>query len=157
MVKFIHLTLCEMCPNTEFFLVRIFPHSDWIRRDIITFTSYLSAFNPNAGKYGPEKTPNLDTFYAVLFSRKEKFNKCYVKVCILESFWKLYKIINKSIPCYVCFRRFYSKSTQRALQGHSSHSGIQRALRHSGTRRALGHSRHFIQQTRYIIIAQTSV
>ena len=26
-------TLCEMCSNTEFFLVRIFPHSDWIRRD----------------------------------------------------------------------------------------------------------------------------
>ena len=26
-------TLCEMCPNKEFFLVRIFPHSDWIGRD----------------------------------------------------------------------------------------------------------------------------
>ena len=25
--------LCEKCPNTEFFLVRVFPHSDWIRRD----------------------------------------------------------------------------------------------------------------------------
>ena len=23
-------TLCEKCPNTEFFLVRVFPHSDWI-------------------------------------------------------------------------------------------------------------------------------
>ena len=31
------------------FLVRIFPHSDWIRRD-----KYLSVFSPNAGKYGPE-------------------------------------------------------------------------------------------------------
>ena len=38
--------LREKCPNTEFFLVRIFPHSDWIRR----YTSYLSAFSPNAGK-----------------------------------------------------------------------------------------------------------
>ena len=45
------LSLCEMFPNTEFFLVRIFPHSDWMRRD----TLYLSVFNPNAGKYGPEK------------------------------------------------------------------------------------------------------
>ena len=27
--------------------------------------SYLSAFSPNAGKYGPEKTPYLDTFHAV--------------------------------------------------------------------------------------------
>ena len=32
-------------------LVRIFLHSDWIRRD----TEYLSIFSPNAGKYGPEK------------------------------------------------------------------------------------------------------
>ena len=23
----------QKCPNTGFFLVRIFPHSDWIRRD----------------------------------------------------------------------------------------------------------------------------
>ena len=35
--------LREKCPNTEFFLARIFPHSDWIRRD----TKYV-------GKYGPE-------------------------------------------------------------------------------------------------------
>ena len=33
------------------FLVRIFPHSDWIWRDM----KYLSIFNPNAGKYGPGK------------------------------------------------------------------------------------------------------
>ena len=26
---------------------------------------YLSVFSPNAGKYGPEKTPYLDTFHAV--------------------------------------------------------------------------------------------
>ena len=54
-------TLREKCPNTEFFLVRIFRHSDWIRRD----TSYLSVFSPNAGKYGPEKSPYLDTFHTV--------------------------------------------------------------------------------------------
>ena len=51
----------EKCPNTEFFLVRIFPHLDWIRRD----TSYLSVFSPNAGKYGPEKTTYLETFHVV--------------------------------------------------------------------------------------------
>ena len=32
-------------------LARIFPHSDWLRRD----TEYLSVFSPNAGKYRPEK------------------------------------------------------------------------------------------------------
>ena len=52
-----------MCPNTEFFLVRIFPHSDWIRRD----TKYLFVFSSNAGKYGPEKTPYLSTFHTVTF------------------------------------------------------------------------------------------
>ena len=59
------LTICEMCPYTEFFLVRIFPHSDWTRRD-----TYLSVFSPNAGKYGPGKIPYLDTFHAVWRSQK---------------------------------------------------------------------------------------
>ena len=44
----------KKCTITEFFLVPIFPHLD-----------YLSLFSPNAGKYGPEKTPYLDTFRAV--------------------------------------------------------------------------------------------
>ena len=55
------LPLYEMCPNTEFLLVRIFSHSDGIRKDM----KYLSVFSPNAGKYGPEKTPYLDTFHVV--------------------------------------------------------------------------------------------
>ena len=44
--KFFWNALHEKCPNTKFFLVRIFPHSDWIRKD----TSYLSVFSPNAEK-----------------------------------------------------------------------------------------------------------
>ena len=44
------LALREKCRNTEFFLVRIFPHLEWIRRD-----THPSVFNSNAGKYGPEK------------------------------------------------------------------------------------------------------
>ena len=46
--------LREKYPNAEFFLVRIFPHSDWIRRD-----------TPNS-EY-PEKTPYLDTFTGECF------------------------------------------------------------------------------------------
>ena len=61
-IAFIGYSLREMCPNKEFFLVRVFPHSDWIRRD----TSYLSVVSPNARKYGPVKTPYLDTFHAVM-------------------------------------------------------------------------------------------
>ena len=55
-------TLHEKCPITEFFLVRVFSHLDWIRRD----TPYLPVFSPNAGKYRPEKTPHLDTFHTVI-------------------------------------------------------------------------------------------
>ena len=29
-------------------------------------TPYISVFSSNAGKYGPEKTPYLDTFHAVI-------------------------------------------------------------------------------------------
>ena len=29
------------------------------------FGQYFPVFSPNAGKYGPEKTPNTDTFRAV--------------------------------------------------------------------------------------------
>ena len=60
---FLTFSLHEKCPNTELFLVRIFPHSDRIR----TETPYLSVLNPNVGKYGPEKAPYLDTFHAVFW------------------------------------------------------------------------------------------
>ena len=46
----LNIALREKCPNTEFF-----------GRD----TPYLSVFSSNTGKYGPEKTPYLDTFHAV--------------------------------------------------------------------------------------------
>ena len=53
-VNYLSESVREKCPTTEFFLVRIFPHSDWIR-----------TFSPNAGKWGPEKAPYLDAFYTV--------------------------------------------------------------------------------------------
>ena len=59
---FCYSSFREKCPNTEFFLLHIFSHSDWIWRD----TSFLSVFSLNAGKYRPEKTPYLNTFHTVL-------------------------------------------------------------------------------------------
>ena len=59
------LSLREKCPNTELFLVRIFLHSDQIRKDM----EHISATSPNVRKYGPEITPYLDTFHAVLHSK----------------------------------------------------------------------------------------
>ena len=55
-------TLREKCPNTEFFSVPYFPPFG-LNTEIY---SVLSVFRPNAGKYGPEKTPHLSTFHAVL-------------------------------------------------------------------------------------------
>ena len=56
------MTLCDKCPNKEFFLVCIFPHSDGIWRE-----EHLYALSPIAGKYGPEKTPYLDTSRSVCY------------------------------------------------------------------------------------------
>ena len=50
-IFFLEVALRGKCPNTEFFLVRIFSHSNWIRIGM----EYLSAFRTNARKYGPEK------------------------------------------------------------------------------------------------------
>ena len=58
------------------------------RRD----TPYLSVFNLNAGKYGPEKTPYLDTFHAVHASilrhvLRNKNNRYHVFMWMLTSFF----------------------------------------------------------------------
>ena len=66
-MQLIILTLREKYPNTELFLVHIFPHSDWMRRD----TKYRSVFGPNAAKYRPKITPCLDTFRAVSVYQNE--------------------------------------------------------------------------------------
>ena len=47
--NFIKYSLREKCSNTEFFSGPYFP-----------------VFSPNTGKYGPEKTPYVDTFHAMI-------------------------------------------------------------------------------------------
>ena len=42
------------------------PYFPTVRLNTGRDTSYLSAFSPNARKYGQEKTPYLDTFQTVL-------------------------------------------------------------------------------------------
>ena len=55
--------------------LHIFPHSNWIRRD----APYLSVFSPNAGKYGSEKTPYVDTFHAVSLNHTEEHKLIWLK------------------------------------------------------------------------------
>ena len=43
--------LCKKVSVFGVFLVRVFPHSEGIRRD----TDYLAVFSANARKHGPEK------------------------------------------------------------------------------------------------------
>ena len=85
--------LREKCPNTELFLVRISPHSDWIRRD----TKYLFVFSPNVGKCGPEITPHLDTFHAVLFLSYIAHILC-IRIRICESYYFRLLLFLRSKP-----------------------------------------------------------
>ena len=71
-------SLRQKCPNTEFFLVRIFVHSDWRRRH----AKYLSIFSPNVQKYGHEKNPVFGHFSRNDFS----FNSWHC-------FWWLFGLI----------------------------------------------------------------
>ena len=52
------LSLREKCPDMEFFSGPYFPAFG-------LNPGHLPVFSPNAGNYGPEKTPPLDTFHAV--------------------------------------------------------------------------------------------
>ena len=61
------------------FLVRIFPHSDWIRGD----AEYLSVFSPNVGKYRPE-----NILIGTLFTQC-KFS-CF---CVNHVFWCFFPLI----------------------------------------------------------------
>ena len=71
LLRIISATFCndrdiEMVKSVRIrsYFVRVFPHLDWIRRDTLS---------PNMGKCGSgkirtRKTPNTDTFLAVLFA-----------------------------------------------------------------------------------------
>ena len=77
---YIFYQLRENCPNTEFFLVRIFLYLYRIRRLAPRISVFSSA---NTGIYGPEKTPYLDTFHAVIGKYFQKF--CLLD--LLQFFW----------------------------------------------------------------------
>ena len=49
--EIVRITTASKVSIFRVFLVRIFPHSSWIRRD----TEYLFVFSPNTGKYRREK------------------------------------------------------------------------------------------------------
>ena len=109
------MPLRENCPITEFFLVHTFPYLDWIRRD----TKYPSIFSPNAGKYGPEKTPYLDIFHAV---------------CFMINSSKLIQILVNKSSTRECSNNYSSSYKHNSLWFAGNLQGKARNQQHSGSK-----------------------
>ena len=65
-------------------LVRIFPHSDRMRRD----TEYLYLFSPNAGKCGPEHLQIQTLFTQYLPNQKFRSNSEPLNISLAWNSWK---------------------------------------------------------------------
>ena len=100
----IYCTAWKVC-KCGVFSGRIFPRSDWIRRD----TEYLYVLSPNAGKYGPEKTPYLDTFHAVLKLYSQRRIQSAMKHLRWSFLWK-------QLVAYSCYL-FSQKALSEYLTG----------------------------------------
>ena len=81
------------------FLVCIFPHSDWIRRDV-----FWSVFSPNAGKYGPEKL-RIRTLFThctkLLFRDGQKLWDLYIKSRESNRKFSLWPTIASTNMCWI--------------------------------------------------------
>ena len=101
--SYLAITLRERCPSMEFFLVRIFSHSDRLRR--------FTVFSPNTGKYRSEKTPYLDTFQAVLVVSFID-NKKKKHVVFGQKPWSTGRQLNvQKAPCWSSKRLLYVQFT----------------------------------------------
>ena len=84
------------------FIVRIFPHLDQIRKD----TKYLSlCIQSECGKIRTRKTPNTDTFYAVVIKRTgsvELQNNRFKVTKFLFNIPTLYPIKTPENPVIIC-------------------------------------------------------
>ena len=69
-------------PVFGYFLVRIFPHSDWIRKDT---PKYISVFSPNAEEYGQEKLRIRRVFTQQACSAWENVLKVSLSIALFES------------------------------------------------------------------------
>ena len=94
----------------EVFLVRIFPHTDWIRR----FVEWISLFSPNSGKCWPEKLwiqtlfTQCVSYRQLLFWRLNHFSNIHyrdINLCKCESFenssspWNIDVLVFFDIKC----------------------------------------------------------
>ena len=110
----------EKYPNTEFVLVRIFPHLDWIGRD----NPFLFVFSSNAEKHGPEKSSHLDTFHTVrwfvLWFSYSRLNKPCVINNIMTKQANLARYVFYNVKSWQLFWNISSKWYLRTGRGHFS-------------------------------------
>ena len=65
----------------------------------------LSVFSPNAGKYGPEKTPYLDTFHAVLLKQTSNSSSYIFRAASIIMKWEQLLEV-ATFPRHVLFRKY---------------------------------------------------
>ena len=87
----ISLSLTHFISQVSFCTLR--NHKESLHEKCLNMKLCFPVFNSNAGKYGPEKTPYLDTFHAV-----EYIFKLSAIALILPKF------LDFSHPCYNCIQ-----------------------------------------------------
>ena len=93
-----HSLLCTAWQVCVFgvFLVRIFSHSAWIRRD----TEHLSLFGRNAEKYGPE---NLQIWALFPQCYRLRHTWCYIKITNTSK--TIFQLVNDSQIIIILFAK----------------------------------------------------
>ena len=91
------------CPNTELFLVHIFPHSDCIRRD----TPYLSIFHSECGKIRTRKTSVFGHFsssadFFLPSNAKISVTKAFLVVSLVFVTFRVYTSRQYGNTTFVC-------------------------------------------------------
>ena len=79
----VHVAECEKCSNTVLFLVRIFPHSDWIR----SISPYYVQMRENKDQKNSEYGHFLRS--GTFIRKKLVINRSYRSKLLLETFLKL--------------------------------------------------------------------
>ena len=79
------------------FLVHIFLHLDWIRRD----TGYLFKFSPNAGKYGPKKLRIRTLLTQYWLKSKNYFHSKRRSLVLKKKFYLHYVFATSTLYLYI--------------------------------------------------------
>ena len=107
------MPLPEKCPDTEFFLVRIFPHSDWIRRYIQSTQIYQEALKKSG--YNHQLTYQKSTINKNKDTKRRKrkiiwLNPPYSKNVSTKVGNQFLKLINKHFPRHHKFYKLFNKN-----------------------------------------------